>query len=445
LLQPNHKDFGPRFGFAYKPSFFGEWVIRGGYGIYYTPEISNAIFAMAEGDQATSGANVTGNLTGQPNIFFNNPFVSATSLTGSLPFAVSDDQNLKDSYVQQWNFNLQHKLPGNVILDAGYARSKGTRLIVTYGDLNRPLQLVNPQTSGLPSLNARRPAPLFPRAVTGDKSVGNSIYHALQVKAERRMSQGLTFLTAYTWSKSISGPSDVGGKSAADFYIGTPQDGYYMRGDRSISGFDLTQRFVETVLYDVPFFRNMHGAGRYLLDGWQVSTIVTAQSGFPTPVTLNIDTTGTGANSRPDLVAGQNGNLPADQRTWKRWFNTAAFAQAPYGRYGTAPRTGAFRLPGLVNVDFSAMKQFRLTETRSFEFRAEFFNLFNHYNPDPQTVDAALNSATFGSVGGGRVKPKWAGLRHATNSLRMRSSAPMLSRIHSATHDTTIGLWSISD
>jgi hypothetical protein len=401
LLQPNRKDFGPRFGFAWRPPIFGEWVIRSGYGIYYTPEISNAIFAMAEGAQATSGASVIGNLTGLPNIFFNDPFAGATSTPGTLPFAVSNDQNLKDAYVQQWNLNIQRKIPGNVILDVGYVGSKGTRLIVTYPDLNRPLQIINPNIPGQPSLNTRRPDQLFQRAVTGDKSVGNSIYHSLQVKAERRMSQGLTFLTAYTWSKSISGPSDIGGQVGGGFYIGTPQDVYYMRGDRSVSGFDLTQRFVQTILYDIPFFRGLHGAGKYLFDGWQVSTIITAQSGFPTPVSTNRDTTGIGTASRPDLVPGQSGDLPSDQRTWQRWFNTNAFTQPQAGRFGTSPRTDAFRLPGLVNVDFSAVKQFRLAERRSVELRGEFFNLFNHYNPDPQTVDTNLNSATFGSVGQG--------------------------------------------
>jgi outer membrane receptor protein involved in Fe transport len=401
LLQPNRKDFGPRFGFAYRPSFGGDSVIRGGYGIYWTTQISNAIFAMAEGAQATSGASVIGNITGKPNIFFNDPFSSATSSSSSLPFAVSNDQNLRDSYIQQWNLNIQHKLPANIVLDVGYVGAKGTRLIVTFGDLNRPIQVVDPRTPGLASLNARRPDPDFPRAVTGDKSVGNSIYHALQAKLERRMASGLTFLTAYTWSKSISGPSDIGGQVGGGFYIGSPQDIYYLRGDRAVSGFDVTQRFVNTVLYDVPFFRGLHGAGKLLLDGWQASFILTAQSGFPTPVSSNLDTTGTGITSRPDLVAGQSGDLSSDKRTWQKWFNTNAFTQAAYGRFGTSPRTDAFRLPGLVNVDFSATKAFHFKETRSFEFRAEFFNLFNHYNPDPQTVDTSINSATFGAVGGG--------------------------------------------
>jgi len=401
LLQPNHKDFGPRFGFAYRPAFGGETVIRGGYGIYWTTEISNAIFAMAEGDQATSGASVIGALSGKPNIFFNDPFSSATSSTSSLPFAVSNDQNLRDSYIQQWNFNIQHKLPGSIVADVGYVGSKGTDLIVTYGDLNRPLQIVDPRTPGLASLNSRRPNPLFPRSVTGDKSVGNSIYHALQAKLERRLSRGLTFLTAYTWAKSISGPSDIGGQVGGGFYIGSPQDIYYAQGDRSVSGFDVTQRFVTTVLYDVPFFHGLHGPMKVLLDGWQASFILSAQSGFPTPVGSNLDTTGTGITSRPSWVSGQSGNLDPGVRSWQKWFNTGAFQQASYGAFGTTPRTNAFRLPGLINVDFSATKAFRFKEKRTFEFRAEMFNFFNHYNPDPQTVDTNLNSATFGSIGGG--------------------------------------------
>jgi hypothetical protein len=400
LLAPDRNNFGPRFGFAWRPPLSGETVIRGGYGIYFTPQISNAIFAMAEGAQATSGATVTGNIVGAPNVFFSDPFALAQT-TGALNFAVSNDQYLRDSYIQQWNFNIQRKLPGNVVVDAGYVGSKGTDLIITYDDFNRPLQVVDPRTPGLASLNARRPNQAYQRAVRSDKSSGNSIYHSLQLKAERRMASGLTFLTAYTFSKSISGPSDIGGQVGGGFYIGSPQDYYNARSDRSISGFDVTHRFVQTILYDIPFGRKLHGAPKLLLDGWQASAIMTFQSGFPAPITYGVDTTGTGIGSRPDLLAGQSGNLQGDQRTWTRWFNTAAFAPPPFGRFGNSPRTGAVRLPGIENVDFSVNKLVRFKETRSFEFRAEFFNLANHFNPDPQTVDLNLRSQTFGSVGGG--------------------------------------------
>jgi hypothetical protein len=398
LLAPDRDDFGPRFGFAWRPSLLGDTVVRGGYGIYYTPEISNAIFAMAEGAQATNGASVTGNIAGAPNVFFYDPFAAAQT-SGALNFAVANDQNMRDSYIQQWNFTLQHNLPGNIVLDAGYAGSKGTDLIVTYDDLNRPLQVVDPRTAA--PLDARRPNQAYPHAVTGDKSVGNSIYHSLQVKAERRLSSGLTFLTSYTYSKSISGPGDIGGQVGGGYFIGYPQDYYNMRSDRSLSGFDVTHRFVETILYTVPFGHSFQGTARRLLDGCQVSSVITFQSGFPASIYYGVDTTGTGIDSRPDMVAGQNGNLPGDQRTWLHWFNTAAFAPAPFGRFGNSPRTGSVRLPGIENVDFALNKSVHFSEKRSLDFRTEFFNLMRHFNPDPPSVDLNVRSLTFGSVGGG--------------------------------------------
>jgi len=400
LMAPDWNNLGPRFGFAWRPPIAGETVVRGGYGIYYTPQISNAIFAMAEGAQATAGASLSGNIAGAPNLFFSDPFAGAVT-TGALNFAVANDEHMRDSYVQQWNLNIQRRLPGSVVLDVGYVGSKGTKLVVTYEDLNRPIQVVDPRTPGLASLNARRPNQQYQRNVRSDKAVGNSIYHSLQVKAERRLASGLTFLTAYTYSKSISGPSDIGGQVGGGSFIGAPQDVYNMRGDRSISGFDLTHRFVQTVLYDLPFARRLTGAPKFILDGWQLSNIMTFQSGFPAAVTSNIDTTGTGISSRPDLVSGQRGDLPSNQRTWAKWFNTAAFTQAPYGRFGTSPRTGAVRLPGIELVDFSINKSFHLREKKALEFRTEFFNLLNHFNPDPATVDLNSRSATFGSVGGG--------------------------------------------
>ena len=400
-MAPDKNNFGPRFGFAWRPAMLGsETVVRGGYGFYYTPQISNAIFAMAEGAQATSGATVVGNIVGKPNLFFSDPFAGSVT-TGALNFAVANDQYMRDSYIQQWNFNVQKKLPGNIVLDTGYVGSKGTKLVVTYEDLNRPIQIVDPRTPGLASLNARRPNQLYQRNVRSDKAIGNSIYHALQLKAERRFSTGFTFLTAYTYSKAISGPSDIGGQVGGGNFIGAPQDVNYMQGDRSVSGFDLRHRFVNTLLYDIPFARGLHGAAKAVLDGWQVSSIMTFQSGFPAPITFGVDTTGTGVGSRPDQVAGQNGNLSGGDRTWQRWFNTAAFAQTPFGRFGNSPRTNAIRLPGLTIVDFSVHKAVRFKETRSVEFRTEFFNLFNNFNPDPGIVDLNIRSKTFGSIGGG--------------------------------------------
>src|SRR5258708_38929630 len=110
---------------------------------------------------------------------------------------------------------------------------------------------------------------------------------------------------------------------------------------------------------------------------------MTLRSGFGATIAFGMGTTGRGIGSRPDLVAGKKGNLPGDQRTWKRWFNTDAFAQTPFGRFGTAPRTDAIRLPGIAVVDFSVNKKFRIKDARSLEFRTEFFNLLDNFTPDP--------------------------------------------------------------
>ena len=411
LMAPDRNNFGPRIGFAYRPNIKGETVVRGGYGIYFTPQISNAIFAMAEGAQATAGATITGNTNGAPNVLFSDPFKLASN-AGGLPFAVSNDQNMKDSYIQQWNFNIQRKLPGNIIIDTGYVGSKGTDLVVTFGDLNRPLTIVDPTKPGNASANPRRPNQSYLRAVTGDKSIGNSIYHSLQVKVERRVSHGFTLLTAYTYAKSISGPSDIGGQVGGGFYIGAIQDYNNLRAERSVSGFDVTQRFVQTLLWDVPFAKRLHGFAKTALDGWQLSAIATIQSGFPAPINYGVDTTGTGIGSRADMLAGTSGNLASGDRMWTRWFNTSAFAYQylnpatgklePFeGRFGSAPRTANIRLPGVINADFSIHKAVRFQERRSIDVRAEFYNVFNHYNPDPATVDLGIRSKTFGMVGGG--------------------------------------------
>lgn len=267
--------------------YLKDTVVRAGYGVYFTPEIYNAYFAMAEGAQATGGASLTGNLSGAPNIFMSAPY--GTSVAGALSFTVANDQNLRDSYIQQWNLNIQKKVPGNIVVDVGYVGSKGAKLIITASNsANQPIQLVDPRTPGLASLNARRPNQAYPRAMSIDKSIGNSIYHSLQVKAERRMSTGLSFLTAYTWSKSISDPADIGGQVGGGFYIGGIQNVYDLSLERSLSGFDMTNRFVQTVIYDVPFFRNTSGVARQILDGWQISTITTLQSGFPAAIANNV-------------------------------------------------------------------------------------------------------------------------------------------------------------
>ncbi|SFR99914.1 TonB-dependent Receptor Plug Domain [Granulicella pectinivorans] len=408
LIQPVYHDWQPRVGFAWQPYGLNRVVVRGGVGLYFTPEIDNAPFSMGEGAQAQAGASLTGN-PGQsgttaalklPNLTFANPFPGVTA-TGPLtyPFANAIDQHLQDQMTTQYNLTVQTQFPGKISGEVAYVGAQGRHNFVS-PTINLPVP-VNPASTTL-SVNARRPNQTFLRNVSGDFSTGSSGYNSLQTKLERRVGQGLNLLASYTWSKSISGSGDIGGIVGGGNFGAGPLNPYAPRTDRSLSVFDIPHRFVGTVLYDVPFFKNTTGFKKVLLDGFQVSTILTAVSGDPAGVTDTAQTTATGVASRPDSVAGQQVSLGRGGRTPGAQFNVNAFTVAQPGEFGTSPRTGAVRLPGVFNDDLSATKGFKFGESRNLQLRADFFNAFKHYNPDPSTIGLARNaSATFGKINNG--------------------------------------------
>jgi len=385
LVYGDRNDFGPRFGFAYLVPKMNDFVIRGGYGIYYTPEITNSWTTLTLNPPIVR----TFSFTGAPN----NPIPVATAFRGQGNTAVglfgsgALDPNLRTSYTQQWNFTMQKKLPKSIYFDVGYVGSKGTNLTLTF-DGNRPIETLTPGPA-TPSIASRRPFRGFDNIST-TKSIGNSIYHSLQSKVERRVASGLSILGAYTWSKSLSNAdiSSVGGGS----FIGSIQDYLNLGANRAVSGFDIRHRLSMAAIYDVPLFRNASsGVVRTLLGGWQLGTIITEQTGFGLAMGNIADTTGTGVVSRPDIVSGQQAMLDRGQRTRERWFNTGAFTRPQPGQFGTASRI-PLHLPGLNQVDASATKNFRFAERHNIQFRAEFFNFFNHVNlgaPGTNLLDAA--------------------------------------------------------
>jgi hypothetical protein len=399
MRRTSYTNFGPRFGFAWSPGLLAGVTLRSGYGMYFAPSQPGPSFRMAEAAQETQAVSAQGSASGIPDVFLDNPFPAPPS-NGVSNLAVSVDQYFRDAYVQHWNFSVQRKVIFDFLLDAGYIGSKGTRLAVTLDDLNRPTEVVDPSTPGLPPMDDRRPNQAFQRAVLGEKSIGTSSFHSFQASAFRSSSSGLELVLSYTWSKCLSSPSDAGGMVPSGDYIGRQQDLFYLQGDRSLCGFDRTHRFTGSAIYETSL-TSAPAVLKWLFDGWRIAAIPTLMSGSPAPVFFNVDTTGTGLPSRPDLLAGQSGDLPASERTYARWFNTDAFAPTPLGRFGSAPRTGAVRLPGIRNVDLAFARVFNLDEQRRFELRAEIFNAAIHFNPPPASVDLNLQSATFGSIGGG--------------------------------------------
>ncbi|MDX1984429.1 MAG: TonB-dependent receptor [Bryobacteraceae bacterium] len=386
LVYSDKNDFGPRIGFAYQVPKFNDMVLRGGYGIYYTPEITNSWTTLTLNPPIVRTFAFTGSATNPINVAtaFQGQGDTRAGLFGSGAL----DPNIRTSYTQQWNFMIQKKLPGQIFYDLGYVGSKGTRLTLAF-DGNRPIEVITPG----PAVAPRRPFQGFDN-ISVVKSIGNSTYHSLQMKGERRSASGVTLIASYTFSKSLSNAdiSSVGGGS----FLNGVQDYFDLAGSRSPSVFDIRHRLSIAAMYDVPFLKNhSNGVVRSLLGGWQLGTIITAQTGFAAALAGVVDTTGTGIVSRPNAT-GQQAMLDRGERTRERWFNTGAFTVPVNGSFGSAARH-PLHLPGMNQVDASANKVFRIFESHQIQFRAEFFNFFNHVNLGAPGLNVR-DTANFGRV-----------------------------------------------
>jgi hypothetical protein len=179
-----------------------------------------------------------------------------------------------------------------------------------------------------------------------------------------------------------------------------PQDSFCLDCEWGLSVFDVRHRFVASVLYELPFGAGkpfmQSGVGGAILGGWQVTTIVTASSGFPRTAYVGTDRSNTGGGQdRPNVVAGQNPDLPSDQRTVAQWFNTAAYTLNAVGTWGNAGRNTFFG-PGITNVDASIILNFRLPKNKTLQFRFEAFNALN--NPIWNDPNTTLTSPLYGSI-----------------------------------------------
>ena len=371
----NLRDFAPRIGFAWRPLKSERFVVRSAFGIFYDENILNL------------------------NILprFNPPFVEISALVNSTGTNVIQDilsqqgypepqanfvsPNFHDAYMADWNIDLQYEVQPNWMIDLAYVGTKGTHLPAT-----RDMNEVNPSTQASPYPQFGSVLVVEPRA--------NSIYNALQFRSEKRVSQGLAFLAAYTWSRSIDDDSAVFSGSVGS---GVPQNSYDFRADRGLSDFQVEHRFVLSYLYDLPL-----GAGRkwlnnpgiidHLLGSWQTSGIATMLTGSPFTVNMPASQSGTSITSfgvpyRPDQVGDPTKagpvaenpgcSAPAQIRTPNSWFNPCAFASPQNPLLGTAGRNTVIG-PGLNNLDFSLLKDIPFRhEGRRLQFRFEFFNLFN--------------------------------------------------------------------
>ena len=383
---PTYRDIAPRIGIAWRPLKTERWVVRSAYGIFYDvpianinilPRINPPFYNLAAHFQ---NPNCPGGLCVVQDL------LSQTGLQSGVVQGNAISPKFRDGYMQQWNADLQYELGPNWMVDLAYVASKGSQLPNVI-DRNQANPLTGPPYGQFSSV-------LFV------ESNASSSYQSMQLRSERRLSHGLAFLAAYTYSKSTDDISSIFGGSAGS---GLPQNSQNLSGDRGLSDFNATHRLSLSFLYDLPFRRMLVQGpnwSRRLLDNWQAGGILTAQSGSPFTVVLAgspaASAAAFGNPERPDLVgnplkggtvaANPTCQAPAEVRTPESWFNQCAFAEPPAEPFGPAFGTEGRNIltgPGYTNLDFSLAKIIPLrAESHRLQFRGEFFNLLNHPNFD---------------------------------------------------------------
>ena len=387
-LKVDYLNFAPRFGFAHRLG--DRTVVRSGYGIYYGGvEHIGDRYLHAGPPFFFQSSFFTDSIT--PTIVLRDGYPpGATTANVTNLQTISQDRTNLTPYSQQWNFTLERQLPGELVLDLSYIGSRGIHLLRRI-DTNAP-------QPGPGDINSRRPAtrlevPGLPYVVTPladtfrREWTANSIYHGFQMKFEKRLSAGLSFLGAYMWSKAI------------DDLIDNPPNPYNVRLERGLSDNHFPQRFVFSFNYDLPVGRGrrfLAGAPRpadWVLGGWAAAGITSLSAGNRVNPSVQGNPSNTGQTDRPNLI--RDPRLPRSQRSLARWFDTEAFVRQANYTFGNAPRN-AIEAPGLVNFDLALYKLFRLAERAELQFRAEAFNAFNtpHFgNPGNQ-----LGASAFGVI-----------------------------------------------
>ena len=369
LTTAQKTNFAPRVGFAYSPG--STTVVRGGFGIFYSGQ------EIRTGDPLQLAYNlpyyyqptfVADGIT--PVITLASGFPALNPKQAIDPGVTSVDTNTKTPYYLEWNTAVQRELKGHVSLEVAYAGTKGVHL-QALTDQNQDM------VPGPGDVQARRPYPNF-GPFASIQMRGNSSFHSLQIKAQKRLSHGLYFLSAFTYSHA---EDDMPPICCASPW---PDNSYNLAAAKGLADFQQKFRWVTSFDYELPFgkgmpFMNNNHVLDLILGGWHGSGIFSVTSGFPFTPTQETDSSNTGTQgyTLPDRIA--NGNLPSGQRSIYQWFNVAAFQDAANYTFGNSGYNVLIG-PGFVNLDLAVRKQFSITERQRVEFRAELYNTLNHPN-----------------------------------------------------------------
>jgi outer membrane receptor protein involved in Fe transport len=385
-------NFGPRIGFAWRPGMLRNTVIRSHYGMFFIPLTGRATsgFARFPADQRlglqSDGLNAAVLLSRTP------PIVPSVDGKG---FSIDTKiERAKTGSFQQWNFDIQHELRG-MLLQASYSGSVGHHLLMNQ-DLN-VIRIEDVQRAGT-GTQAMRPYPDY-GVILCHCEVQNSSYHGLQLGLEKRYSKGLFFSLSYTFSKFLDYNED-------NFSPMFPMDPYNLRLERGLSQSHFPHRFVAAGVWDLPFGKGRQwvqtGPAAWIAGGWQLSNILTLETGEQVWITQAANTARTFSRQfRPNIVAQPA--LQKSERSLNRWFNTAAFqAPAPL-TLGTSAKFPNIQGPGLASLDVSLIRFFPVPvrDTMKFELRGDFFNALNRSNFTPP--GGTFGTPVFGRVTGARL------------------------------------------
>lgn len=421
ITRQDKKNFAPRLGIAWDPFKNGLTSIRAGYGIFYDSVAAGLI---------------------EDNVFNNPPFLGSADFGGGVfisdlsgltanqstipPALWTTDPRWKTPYSQQWDLDVQHNLGHNWLLDVGYVGNKGTHLVGVI-DINQVAPgaalaagivqpgeilgctgtIINDLFPGGCSTSSKARLLNRIRPFVGYGTIGQisprfiSNYNALQTSLQKRLTGNSTINVAYTWSHALT-------TNQSDRSSGI-QNSSCIRCDYGRATLDRRHVFTANYVYDLPWYRSQQGFVGHLLGGYEVSGILTVNSGLPLtvfvrrtdgdPAAVGVNSSGAPNNGsvatpRPNQVGNPNSG---GAKSWDQFFNTSAFAEVSTAGASGNERRGAVTGPGLWRYDMALIKNTRITEGLHLQFRAEAFNLFNHTNFS--SVGTTLTTtSTYGKV-----------------------------------------------
>lgn len=414
IIEPDRKNWAPRLGLAYNPDWAKDWVFRAGVGFYYDQTQMNEVQFTTNSPPTFFQQNI--NLTGRglpPNQFgvntlpvFPVPVIDANYKIPPNTNVFAQELNGRKPREYMWTASLQRSLGTRWLFEIAYAGASARRLSKRY-NTSAPVR-ADALYSVIPGANRFDPATTGIAGMLYSSQAGKANFNGLNTKIERRFSQGFSILGSYSWSHSID--TDSGGS------FGSPNlNPANFALDRGSSDFDIRQRFVTSIIYELPFGNGKRFASsgsravNAVAGGWQLTSTTVFQSGVNRSVTAP-NTTGIAfISQRADTVAGVasnssftlNGATITPQQDFGGansslyWFNPNAFRRTAPLTFGTSGRD-IISAPGFWNWDMSLFKTFRFTEAAHLQFRAEFFNAFNNVRFNPPNMDSS--SPFFGQI-----------------------------------------------